>query len=76
MKEEHKSAYKNLGISIIHFRRKRELTQQQLADLMDVNYETLSRIENARAGVSLDMLLKLSKGLDISLSELFAHANL
>lgn len=76
MKEEHKSAYKNLGISIIYFRRKRELTQQQLADLMDVNYETLSRIENARAGVSLDMLLKLSKGLDISLSELFAHANL
>ncbi len=76
MKEEHINAYKNLGISVIYFRRKRELTQQQLADLMDVNYETLSRIENARAGVSLDMLLKLSKGLDISLSELFAHANL
>ena len=76
MKEEHIHAYKNLGISVIYFRRKRELTQQQLADLMDVNYETLSRIENARAGVSLDMLLKLSKGLDISLSELFAHANL
>ncbi len=52
------------------------MTQQQLADIMDVNYETISRIENAKAGLSLGMLIRLSKGLDISLSELFAHANL
>ena len=69
MIDENKRAYKDLGFYILYFRKKRELTQRQLADLIDVNYETISRL-------SLDMLLKISKALDISLSELFAHAKL
>ncbi len=76
MKEQYEKELKDLGYSVVYFRRKREMTQQQLADIMDVNYETISRIENAKAGLSLGMLIRLSKGLDISLSELFAHANL
>ena len=67
MIDENKRAYKDLGFYILYFRKKRELTQRQLADLIDVNYETISRIENANTGLSL---------LDISLSELFAHAKL
>ena len=43
---------------------------------MDINYETISRIENANTGISLDMLFELSKALNISLSELFFHAKL
>ena len=73
MIDENKRAYKDLGFYILYFRKKRELTQRQLADLIDVNYETISRIENANTGLSL---LKISKALDISLSELFAHAKL
>ena len=76
MIDENKRAYKDLGFYILYFRKKRELTQRQLADLIDVNYETISRIEIANTGLSLDMLLKISKALDISLSELFAHAKL
>ncbi len=76
MIDENKRAYKDVGFYILYFRKKRELTQRQLADLIDVNYETISRIENANTGLSLDMLLKISKALDISLSELFAHAKL
>ena len=74
MIDENKRAYKDLGFYILYFSKKRELTQRQ--DLIDVNYETISRIENANTGLSLDMLLKISKALDISLSELFAHAKL
>ena len=66
MIDENKRAYKDLGFYILYFRKKRELTQRQLADLID----------NANTGLSLDMLLKISKALDISLSELFAHAKL
>ena len=76
MIDENKRAYKARGFYILYCRKKRDLTQGQLADLIDVNYETISRIENANTGLSLDMLLKISKALDMSLSELFAHAKL
>ena len=54
MIDENKRAYKDLGFYILYFRKKRELTQRQLADLIDVNYETISRIENANTGLSLE----------------------
>lgn len=43
---------------------------------MDISYETISRIENANTGMSLDMLFELSKAIKTPLSELFAHAKL
>jgi len=76
MKFEHYDEYMRLGLSITYFRKYQCMTQQQLADKMDVNYETISRIENARNGISLDMLFKISKALGVSLSEIFAHAKL
>lgn len=76
MKFEHYDEYYNLGMSICYFRKFQCMTQQQLADKMDVNYETISRIENARNGISLDMLFELSKALGVSLAEIFSHAGL
>ena len=76
MKDMYYVEYRDLGYSIVYFRRTKGMTQQQLADKMDVNYETISRIENANTGISLDMLLTLSKAMEIPLSELFAHAKL
>ena len=73
---EFTTEYKYLGLSISYFRKSRKLTQQQLADKMDVNYETISRIENGYTGISLDMLFSLSKALGVPLSELFEHAKL
>lgn len=73
---EFSTEYKYLGLSISYFRKSRRLTQQQLADKMDVNYETISRIENGYTGISSDMLFSLSKALEVQLSELFEHANL
>ncbi len=68
--------YRNLGLSIAYFRRAKGITQQQLADLLDINCQTVSRMENANTGISADMLFALSKALDIKLGDLFAHANL
>ncbi len=76
MKFEHYDEYRDLGLAIYHFRKFQCMTQQQLADKMDVNYETISRIENARNGISLDMLFELSKALGVSLGEIFTHAKL
>lgn len=41
---------------------------------MDISYETMSRIENANTGMSMDMMYELSEALKIPLSELFNHA--
>ncbi len=68
--------YRNLGLSIAYFRRAKGITQQQLADLLDINCQTVSRMENANTGISADMLFALSKALNIKLGDLFAHANL
>ena len=76
MKDKNYAEYMRFGVSVIYFRRMKGLTQEQLAEKMDVHFETISRIENANTGISMDMLINLSKALDISLSELFAHASL
>ena len=73
---EFSTEYKYLGLSLSYFRKLRRLTQQQLADRMNINYETISRIENGYTGISSDMLFSLSKALEVPLSELFEHAKL
>ena len=76
MKDMFFEEYRNLGLSIAYFRRAKGITQQQLADLLDINCQTVSRMENANTGISADMLFALSKALDIKLGDLFAHANI
>jgi len=76
MKDKYYVEYMNLGLSVIYFRKAKGLTQQQLAEKMDINCETISRIENANTGMSTDMLFELSKALGMPLSELFAHAKI
>jgi len=68
--------YRNLGYSVAYYRKTKGLTQEQLAEKMEVNYETIGRIENANTGMSLDMLFELSGALGVPLGELFAHAKL
>lgn len=74
--DQHYEQYRNLGLSVSYFRKLRGLTQQQVADAMDVSYETISRIENANTGISMDMLFELSNAIQTPLGELFKHANL
>lgn len=76
MKDKFYEEYRSLGISMSFFRRQKGLTQEQLAERMDISCETISRMENANTGISLDMLFSLSKALDVPLGDLFAHAGL
>ena len=76
MEDKYYMEYKSLGLSISYFRKAKGFTQKQLADILDINYETVSRIENANTGISSDLLFALSKALGVSLSKLFGHAGL
>lgn len=76
MKDQYYIEYRNLGLSVAYFRKLNGLTQQNVADIMNVSYETISRIENANTGISLDTLFNLSKAIKTPLGELFTHAKL
>lgn len=52
-------------------RKSRKLTQEQLAELVDVDFRYISFLENARSFPSCDLLEKIVKALNISYADLF-----
>jgi DNA-binding XRE family transcriptional regulator len=61
---------KFFGTHLRKVREERNLSQQSLADMADVAKITIQRIENAKYAVTLDVLISISKALDLTLEEL------
>ena len=58
-----------------HLRRLREakkLSQHELADLSDLAKKTITRAENGKYSVTMDVLVSMSKALEISMEEIVA----
>ncbi|WP_027702833.1 helix-turn-helix transcriptional regulator [Metaclostridioides mangenotii] len=53
------------------YRQLKELTQQELADKVNVRRETVARLENAKYNPSLELAVRISKVLDAPIEELF-----
>lgn len=66
-----KDVEKIIGGQIARLRKERELTQGQLAELVDVSTETISRLERGVSIPSLKTLDKISESLHGSLKDLF-----
>ena len=62
--EQIKNYRQKLGDNIRTVREKRGYSQEQLAEKMDVNRSTISKIENGKFGISVDYLVKFSIFLD------------
>lgn len=71
MKTRYKSQYEMLGLNISYYRKKRRLTQLQLAELADVDRSHISAMELGNVGLSSDMIFKLCEVLEIKPKELF-----
>lgn len=71
MKAEYKELYEKLGLNIVYYRKRKKLTQLQLAELVDIDRSHVSAIELGNVGASLDVIFKLCEVLDISLKTLF-----
>lgn len=56
--------YKLIGIRIKEFRNLRGLTQNQLAELLDISNVYVSRLERGTAKISLEMTYKIAIILD------------
>lgn len=67
---------KQLGKKIKRMRQNRGLTQEQLAEAVDVSQRTLSGIEIGENFVTADTLDKIIKALDTTPEELFSLSHL
>lgn len=71
MKSTFRSEYTKLGLNLSYYRKLRGYTQEQLAEMIDLEPDSISKIENAKVGASLDTLFALAKALGIAPQKLF-----
>ena len=62
--------YKNLSKNIKNRRKNLSLTQQDLADRLDMSLNFVGKIEVAFSKPSLDTLIEIAKALDTTVSDL------
>lgn len=62
---------KVFGKNLKYYRFKKNLTQEQLAELLNVDSTYISEMERGRKGARFDTLAKLSNHLNVSVSQLF-----
>lgn len=70
VKEQHEK-YKSLGLNISFFRKSKGISQNELAEMINISRTHMSRIETADCAVSLDVVFAICDALDIEPSKLF-----
>ena len=71
MQTQQYAKYKQLGLNIAFYRKQRNLSQIQLAELINISRTHMSRIETADCAVSLDVVFDICDVLQISPAKLF-----
>lgn len=61
----------NLGKNIQKYRKLNKLTQEKLAEFVDIDINSISSIERGRYFPTPDNLVKISEALKVSLADLF-----
>lgn len=67
---KHPLSLKEFGIHLRQLREARGLSQQELADLSELDRVTVTRVENSKISLTLDHLIGIAKGLEIPMSTL------
>ena len=61
-----------IGARVVALRTQSGLTQDQLAQMVDIDRSYLCKVENGEANVTIDYLVKISNGYDIPITFFFA----
>ena len=62
--------YKALGAKIKEYRKKENITQEQLAEMADISLSHMSNVETASVSVSLPALKLIADALGVTIDEL------
>lgn len=68
---EEKEYLKLLGQNIVRIRKKKNLKQEGLSDLLDIDDGSLRRIESGRTNPTTVTLLRISIALEVEIKDLF-----
>ena len=64
----------DIGFRIKQLREQKNLSQEQLANLLEISQSKLSKIENGRLKkIEMKLVLKFCKSIDVSLDEFFEN---
>lgn len=66
---------KAISNSFLSIRKKNKLTQEKLAEILDVSVEHISRIENCRYTCSITIIIKMCSIFNLSLNDFFGIEN-
>src|SRR5262245_27349728 len=69
------SLQKLIGLRVQAARKRKGLTQEQLAEKIDRTVESVSNVERARTLPTLDTLIRIAKALDLPLTEFFDRSD-
>lgn len=73
MSPNYKSYYKNLGANISFYRKRRDISQEVLAEIVDVHNVHMSRIETGTSAPSLDTVFAIADALGVEPYKLFEN---
>ena len=75
MHDINKALYRYLGLNIAYYRKIRNMSQNQLAEKINISRTHMSRIETAECAVSLDVIFEICRILEIEAKQLFDFRN-
>ena len=70
-KEKYLKSYKNLGLNICFYRKRKDYTQMELAEKIDVDTTHISGIELGKNAPSLDVVFAIAEALEVPVQKLF-----
>ena len=66
----------DIGFKIKKLREEKNLSQEQLVNLLEISQSKLSKIENGRLKkIEMKLVLKFCKSIDVSLDEFFENSD-
>lgn len=61
---------KNIADNIRQYRAKQRISQEKLSEMTDISQQHISNIENELVNPSIEVLLKISTALNVTLNDL------
>jgi transcriptional regulator with XRE-family HTH domain len=71
LNEKDKYYLKAFGQNVKKLRTSKNLTQQHLADILDVEISQISRVERGTMNTSIINVKKIAEGLNVEIADLF-----
>ena len=64
--------YKKIGLNVAYYRKMQHISQEVLAEMIGASgQQTISAVETAYRGYTLDIIIKIANALDVPLYKFF-----